>query len=301
MGQRTCTLLPTSAAALKPERQPDEKPAMEAKKLRNAEYHLHRRILKPLDVGDQVRVQSLRPNEKAWQPAVVSEKVDARSYKVVTDNGAELHRARKHLRKATPSTWPASNVQQPPADPPSAPLGSGPDEQPMADHAPSTPPPPLKMHDPDFLMTNQPVAQPAPSPPRGYPPPGNSPRRTRSGHVIMAPAGNAPPSPPINERLAGQLGCHNYSRWYHSSWISMLQEEYRRAGDLDMSWCCFHCNTANVSSFTFHDYIMSQNQTLLACSKSMVMTLCLSLPLHQFSHWLLIQSRYGQFPSISCS
>ena len=32
-----------------------------------------------------------------------------RSYKVLTDNGAELCRARKHLRKATLSTWPTSN------------------------------------------------------------------------------------------------------------------------------------------------------------------------------------------------
>ena len=111
----TSPKFPTSAAALKPERQPDEKPAMEAKKLKTAEYHLHRRVLKPLDIGDQVRVQPLRPNEKAWQPAVVSEKLDARSYKVVSDNGAELRRARKHLRKATPSTWPASNGLQPPA------------------------------------------------------------------------------------------------------------------------------------------------------------------------------------------
>ena len=66
MGRRTCTLLPMSAAALKPERQPDEKPTMEAKKLKTAEYHLHTHVLKPLDVGDQVRVQPLRPNEKAW-------------------------------------------------------------------------------------------------------------------------------------------------------------------------------------------------------------------------------------------
>ena len=52
---------------------------MKAKKLKTAKYHLHTRVLKSLDVGDQVRVKPLRPNEKAWQQAMVSEKLDARN------------------------------------------------------------------------------------------------------------------------------------------------------------------------------------------------------------------------------
>ena len=41
---------------------------------------------------------------------------------------------------------------------------------------------------------------------------------------------------------------------YHRSCISMSQEKYRHAGDLEVSWCRFHCKTVNVNSFTFHAY-----------------------------------------------
>ena len=41
----------------------------------------------------------------------------------------------------------------------------------------------------------------------------------------------------------------------------MSQEEYRHAGDSEVSWRCFHCKTINVNSFAFHAYNVSTSNS----------------------------------------
>ena len=61
-------------------------------------YNRGTKRLPDLTTGDQVRVRVDR--EKTWKPAVVTDAdKDIRSYKVITENGAEYRRNRRHLQK----------------------------------------------------------------------------------------------------------------------------------------------------------------------------------------------------------
>ena len=58
-------------------------------------YDKHSRSLKPLDIGERIRVRF----GKLWKPAEVIEQINSRSYLVRTENGAEYRRNRYHLLK----------------------------------------------------------------------------------------------------------------------------------------------------------------------------------------------------------
>ena len=53
--------------------------------------------LEPLDLGDSACVQNMQ--NKTWQPAVITDKHNDRSYSVRTQNGATYRRNRRHLIK----------------------------------------------------------------------------------------------------------------------------------------------------------------------------------------------------------
>ena len=53
--------------------------------------------LEPLELGDSARVQNMQ--NKTWQPAVITDKHNDRSYSVRTQNGATYRRNRRHLIK----------------------------------------------------------------------------------------------------------------------------------------------------------------------------------------------------------
>ena len=112
MGRRTNSLLPATSAALQPEKPVDERTKMENKKMKAAERHLYRRTLAPLQVGDTIRLQPIRPNEREWKTATVSKHLDGKGFEVTTEGGQVLRRSRKQMRKdksvapSTPDTTP---------------------------------------------------------------------------------------------------------------------------------------------------------------------------------------------------
>ena len=64
-------------------------------------YHdVGAKTLKPLQNDDSVKIQK---QNKSWQPAVVIDKHDPRSYTVRTEDGAQYRRNRRHLLKTNES------------------------------------------------------------------------------------------------------------------------------------------------------------------------------------------------------
>ena len=102
MNRRTRTLLPTAATLLQP-RVIDETDNMKIKKDKQATYfNKTAKDLKPLHEGDVVRMKPLVNGQKTWQKAVVTERLDQRSYLVETPT-AMYRRNRVHLRKTAES------------------------------------------------------------------------------------------------------------------------------------------------------------------------------------------------------
>ena len=62
------------------------------------------RSLRPLRVGDNVRIQPSDKREKVWKEATVAESLPNRSYTAVDNNGREHRRNRRHLRARPKST-----------------------------------------------------------------------------------------------------------------------------------------------------------------------------------------------------
>ena len=98
MSRRTRTLLPTSSELLKPAII-DERLNFQKKVKKQAEhYNRNAKGLQPLQKGHVVRMKPLIQGEKAWQKAIVTRRLDDRSYMVQTNNGV-YRRNRVHLRK----------------------------------------------------------------------------------------------------------------------------------------------------------------------------------------------------------
>ena len=105
MGRRTKTAIPTVNDHLMPSHISIEKERrqLENKHFAVADRHLNRKSLKPLNVGDTVRVQPIDNNKKEWKQATVSKKLNSHSYDVVADNGRTYRRTRQFLRKSVKS------------------------------------------------------------------------------------------------------------------------------------------------------------------------------------------------------
>ena len=101
MGRRTKTAIPTVNDCLMPSLIPIEKGRrqLEDKHFAVADRQLNRKSLKPLNVGDTVRVQPIDSNKKEWKQATVSKKLDSHSYEVVADNGRTYRRNRQIFKK----------------------------------------------------------------------------------------------------------------------------------------------------------------------------------------------------------
>lgn len=98
-GRRTQTLLPLSAALLKPET-PQKVPSMlKAGQRRQTRYYNRTaKSLVPLKPGDSVRLRL--PGNSTWSPGICKEQVAPRSY-IVESNGKVYRRNRRHLRKTS--------------------------------------------------------------------------------------------------------------------------------------------------------------------------------------------------------
>ena len=103
MGRRTKTLIPTTLPKLIPATffHTDEKRRMDEKRANMATRHLDNRTLKPLEMGQKVRIQPIQKGGKLWKEAVVTKSVNGRSYEVATPDGKTFRRNRQLLREAT--------------------------------------------------------------------------------------------------------------------------------------------------------------------------------------------------------
>ena len=114
MNRRTRTLLPTKANLLQPRavNPAQERGTMEQKQLRHAMYYnRNARDLKPLEEGDVVRMKPFTLGQKEWRKAVVSRRLDERSYEVETAE-ATYRRNRMHLKKTNEPSFDRRPTEQ---------------------------------------------------------------------------------------------------------------------------------------------------------------------------------------------
>ena len=79
----------------------------EEQKRRSAErLDEHRYDLKPLNMGQNVRLQPIQTGKKTWEPATVTKKLHNRSYEVTTHSGRKLRRNRQFIRPSQASNIP---------------------------------------------------------------------------------------------------------------------------------------------------------------------------------------------------
>ena len=126
MSRRLRSVLPTTVEQLKPQVTDCDKIRADLKLAKSKQklYHdTQARPLRPLEVGDPVRVQL----GKAWKQGTVTEKHGQRSYSVYTEDGSNLRRNRRHFIKTneTPGldydppeiSEPLTTLENPPDNP----------------------------------------------------------------------------------------------------------------------------------------------------------------------------------------
>ena len=103
MSRRTRTVVPKASDLLQPQQNQDQKEKLEAKKAKATERFTGRRTLRPLSVGDHVRIQPIDRTNQPWKKAVVTSSVTPRSYEVEADDGTVYRRNRQFLRVTRPT------------------------------------------------------------------------------------------------------------------------------------------------------------------------------------------------------
>jgi hypothetical protein len=101
MNRRTKTLLPTKASLLKPKIVDNDKTMTQLEKAKDRQasyYNIGARDLPPLQERDVVRVIP-RQGETNWRKATVTGQANIRSYDVLTEDGGQYRRNRRHLRQ----------------------------------------------------------------------------------------------------------------------------------------------------------------------------------------------------------
>ncbi|KAK7100337.1 hypothetical protein V1264_023309 [Littorina saxatilis] len=172
--RRTRTLLPTTATLLKPKVDLDtEKKKLRAhQKKQKTNFDKGAKDLPHLEEGDTVRMQYFTLGHKKWTKAVVTKRLDDRSYEIQA-NGSLYRRNRVHLKKTAESASPepsADSACNRPQQPPPTPC-------PTATETTTTPQPPAKM----TPQRHQPEAPVKPSSPSKIP------VSTRSGRTVKCP------------------------------------------------------------------------------------------------------------------
>lgn len=123
LGRRTKSLLPTASAKLVPGYHDPRTETNLKEKRKMGASNLGGRDLRPLTLGDTVRMQPIENNKKEWKQATVSQQLNSRSFIVTTENGKCYKRNRRFLRKSVASTHsipaittPVESRQQPTVD-----------------------------------------------------------------------------------------------------------------------------------------------------------------------------------------
>ena len=114
MSRRTKTLLPTTADLLRPQPPKELKHVTSQRQMaQKQQFNKRVKALKPLEVGDVVRVKPYVKTSREWKKATVLERLDTRSYNVNLQ-GAILRRNRVDLKKTTePPPRPTVQVPRP--------------------------------------------------------------------------------------------------------------------------------------------------------------------------------------------
>ena len=104
LGRRTKSLMPMAESKLRPGYINPEKEA-ELKEDRRAQAaDMSKKDLKPLQTGDNIRMQPIDTGKTEWQEAKVTKQLTSRSYEVTTDKGKKYRRNRRFLKKSKKST-----------------------------------------------------------------------------------------------------------------------------------------------------------------------------------------------------
>ena len=103
MSRRTRTVVPTSSVLLQPKQNVMQKQQLEAKKLKANERYTGRRELRPLQVGEAVRMQPIDGRSTTWKKAVVKSSLKPRTYEVESEDGVVYRRTRQLLRTTQPT------------------------------------------------------------------------------------------------------------------------------------------------------------------------------------------------------
>ncbi len=130
MSRRTKTMLPSTETLLKPQVPDTEEQQrfLRQQQLKQAQYYNKTaKDLPKLAIGDVVRMKPIKNHERIWRKAIVTQKVDDRSYVVETPEEGTYRRNRYHLRK-TKEAAPPKQVEpvvvtpaDKPVDPPEQP------------------------------------------------------------------------------------------------------------------------------------------------------------------------------------
>ena len=145
-GRRTKTLLPTTDLILMPDSNtqhsaPKQKPLKEQKLSKTAEYYMHRKDLKPLNIGDSVTMQPITSGDKIWKPSTVTKVLDNRTYEV-SRKVKTYRRNRWLLRTTSPVTNADDEVS------PATPVKSNVTVEPSHPTVASPPPAPNSVNEP---------------------------------------------------------------------------------------------------------------------------------------------------------
>ena len=106
LGRRTQSMIPVTESALKPGYNDPVRQARlkEERRLQSQKSVPLSRDLKPLEVGDIVRMEPLVAGSRIWPEATVSKNLTSRSVEVTNNKGQIYRRNRRHLRKSVPAT-----------------------------------------------------------------------------------------------------------------------------------------------------------------------------------------------------
>ncbi len=113
LGRRTKTTLPTSSTLLRPRNVDPQLDRLQLKQCQARQQKYYNRSahdLDPLSTGDVVRIKPYRLGDKIWTKGQVIERLDDRSYKVISDDGTTYRRNRVQIRKTAepPPTVPVT-------------------------------------------------------------------------------------------------------------------------------------------------------------------------------------------------
>lgn len=99
MGRRTKATLPMTTPKLVSKTfDQKERQALDLKRANAAAKQSHKPELKPLQIGQSVRMQPIQTGQKLWKEGEVTKTLPNRSYEVKTPDGKVFRRSRQHIR-----------------------------------------------------------------------------------------------------------------------------------------------------------------------------------------------------------